>query len=1358
MKKKNAFTLIELLAVIVILAIIALIAVPQIMKILYQARLKAAEDATYGMIKSTESFLASQILNDEIDKNDFTFRCYKNGVCKDSVEKDEDDETEYPEYLLDYKGKKIIGGEINVLDRNLIQVDEIIAFGFKCSKDYDEEIVHCTPLDGTEVYYNEGQNEEEVIDKNPGVICGDTPVEQYDSMTECHIRSMDDWNEFKKLVNTDNKNFQDKRVILDVNLSFSGLTFEEIGKTTNFKGTFYGRNKTLSNITINSNNDNIGIFKINEGIIEYLKIDNVNVTSTGNNVGSLAGINYNQVKAITATNVNITGNQTVGGIIGYNYYKIKNAIVSGNITGTYGNVGGITGETPGITGAGVIDAFVKDVHLKSINNSNHVAGITGEVNGSVVGVVEKATIESTGGDIYCAARYGSLACGSASTINGNSISPNYGTALLTTGNGMLPIYNTYIDTYMGGDDGDGYYFDYDKHGNIVIKSTADEPIEFNLHGDGSESNPYLISNVKEWKQATLRSNETGAYFKITKDINFNNVPTYPMATLAGTLNGDNHKLSNFVLYGTGSNIGMVLQNNGTIEKIKLDNLTITGDATNVGAVSGFNNGNILGITATNLNITGNRIVGGIVGENYKKVKNVIVTGNITGINDCVGGATGETPGVSGAVISDALIKDVYLKSINNSNHVAGITGEVNGNVGGVVEKVTITSTGGEIFCSARYGTLACGNTSTINGNAISPNYGTSMLTVGNGMLPIYNSYIDTYLDGDDGDGLYFDYDDSGEIAIKNTTDNPIIFNLQGNGTESNPYLIANTNDWKQAVLRANETGAYFKITSNINFNNIPTYPMATLAGNLNGDGHTLSNMVFYGTGTNMGIVMVNNGTIENLKLDSITVTGDANRAGALVGTNNNLITAITATNLNVSGNELVGGIAGYNYQRIKNAIVDGNITGINSYVGGITGETPGITGAAVTDVIVKDVNLKSINNGSKVAGITGEVNGTVKGIVEKATIESTGRDIYCAARLGTQLCGDASTINGNPISPNYGTSLITVQKAILPIYDKYVDTYIDGDDGDGYYFDYDNNDNIIIKNTKTNPISFNLNGAGTESSPYLISNANDWKQAVLKGSTTDTYYKITNDINFENKTFYPFQTFRGILNGDGHTLSNVKLYGTGENVGIFMYNAGYISNLKINNVTITGNANRVGALAGTNEKEVIGITASNVDISGNNLLGGVIGYNYYRASNIIVDGKVTGTGSNIGGATGETPGISGAFIKEVYVKDVTLTSTAGGRYIAGITGQVNGTVGGVVEKVTITSTGNNLYCAARYGTLYCGSASTINGTAISNSTINGDKLTFYNSYIDTDIDNTDSNSDGYYFGYDSSNNIIIKKA
>ena len=61
-KRKNAFTLIELLAVIVILAIIALIAVPVIMNIIDKANKSAFKDSAYGIINAGELYFAERQL------------------------------------------------------------------------------------------------------------------------------------------------------------------------------------------------------------------------------------------------------------------------------------------------------------------------------------------------------------------------------------------------------------------------------------------------------------------------------------------------------------------------------------------------------------------------------------------------------------------------------------------------------------------------------------------------------------------------------------------------------------------------------------------------------------------------------------------------------------------------------------------------------------------------------------------------------------------------------------------------------------------------------------------------------------------------------------------------------------------------------------------------------------------------------------------------------------------------------------------------------------------------------------------------------------------------------------------------
>ena len=61
MKKRNAFTLIELLAIIVILAIIAVITVPIILNIIENSRKGAAQDSAYGFKDSVNKLYVSKL-------------------------------------------------------------------------------------------------------------------------------------------------------------------------------------------------------------------------------------------------------------------------------------------------------------------------------------------------------------------------------------------------------------------------------------------------------------------------------------------------------------------------------------------------------------------------------------------------------------------------------------------------------------------------------------------------------------------------------------------------------------------------------------------------------------------------------------------------------------------------------------------------------------------------------------------------------------------------------------------------------------------------------------------------------------------------------------------------------------------------------------------------------------------------------------------------------------------------------------------------------------------------------------------------------------------------------------------------
>ena len=64
-KKRKAFTLIELLAVIIVLAIIALIAMPIIFNVIENAKVRALENSTYGVIDSVRLQYMEDLMNSE---------------------------------------------------------------------------------------------------------------------------------------------------------------------------------------------------------------------------------------------------------------------------------------------------------------------------------------------------------------------------------------------------------------------------------------------------------------------------------------------------------------------------------------------------------------------------------------------------------------------------------------------------------------------------------------------------------------------------------------------------------------------------------------------------------------------------------------------------------------------------------------------------------------------------------------------------------------------------------------------------------------------------------------------------------------------------------------------------------------------------------------------------------------------------------------------------------------------------------------------------------------------------------------------------------------------------------------------
>lgn len=208
----------------------------------------------------------------------------------------------------------------------------------------------------------------------------------------------------------------------DASQNLEELSWAPIGKNIerNYKGTFDGNNKTITNLYINATQKFMGLFGCtDQSTIKNLTFEYANVTNTqdiigilvgyantstlqnikisetcqirGNYTGGIAGIldgnAYNCVNYAT-----VQGKEKVGGLFG-SYQKTGNSITAcanyGNVTATSQRVGGLVGDFSGGT--------IQDcANYGNVKGANSVAGLAGYVhNGKIQNVFSYGNISAT---------------------------------------------------------------------------------------------------------------------------------------------------------------------------------------------------------------------------------------------------------------------------------------------------------------------------------------------------------------------------------------------------------------------------------------------------------------------------------------------------------------------------------------------------------------------------------------------------------------------------------------------------------------------------------------------------------------------------------------------------------------------------------------------------------------------------------------------------------------------------------------------------------------------------------------------------------------------------------------------------
>ena len=1053
---KKGFTLIELLAVIVILAIIALIAVPLIINMIEESREKAAVISGWNYVKAVNYKIAQEALNDKI--------------------------TPLGEYVIGENELQIDADNIeNITGSYEIGATGVLTAGLCVNKYSVEYSSGKAYIKKNADYCGGGYVFTEPDAILVSALCESSDADSiYESNDKYKIKKMEDLVCLSNVVNS-GKNFSGKEIYLlsDLNISSSssyksstttkygdindngateglltelttGAGFKPIGNNNQkFAGTFLGYAYTIDNLMINRTTSYNGLFGYNAGIISGIRLRNINIS----------GASYN------------------GSVAGYNTGAIKNVDVRGQIKGTGNSTGGVVGYTEGTVKEFIVKANIEGNNMVAGVGNNH-----GNTN-SIVGVVYDSTVKST-------ATSGTYQVGKATTYNSATgvrvsntelivqVGRQYSYDGVDFDDVTIASVDGVLDTYIGGDNNeDGYYFDYDTSGAITVYSKDRTPLQTNkLKGLGTEENPYLIRNAKDWGIASATISENNKYYLLTADIDFQGKDFYPLGTgttpFTGNFNGDNHTISNVNLSGY-QYTGIVGYNSGTVSNIYFDNINISSSAGYAGII-GYNTGTIDGIKVRNLTVTGTRNLGGIAGTNMSLIRNVDVQATITGTGASVSGVAG---------YSEGTIKGFIVKANVEGNSVAGVC--INHGNGANIVGIVYDS---DIKSIATSGTPQAGKATTYNTTDTVKVSNTTITYPSSGRSYSYDGVeidevnmssidgtLDSYIGGDtDGDGYYFDYNESGKIEMYSVKERPISVRLSGSGTESNPYLIKNTDDWKMATATINETPKYYKLANDIDFTNKNFYPMGTNAvkfnGVLDGNHNTISNVNIKGY-SRTGIIGFNSGTLKNISFNNINIVNSADVVG-IVGYNTGTINGVKVRNMTINAGTKISSysyaacIAGINKGAIKNVDAQGNVTGSDWRVGGIVGELG--SGGTVSDFVFKgNVTGKGWMAGA--VGMNYVGNSTISGVVYNTTVTST-------ATSGTPGVGKATTYNWPKnvkvydVTLNYTTSGrdysydgTAIAEMTLEAVDGTIDTTIGGDnDGDGYYFTLTNGEYELI--------------------------------------------------------------------------------------------------------------------------------------------------------------------------------------------------------------------------------------------------------------------------------------------------------
>ena len=688
--------------------------------------------------------------------------------------------------------------------------------------------------------------------------------------------------------------------------------------------------------------------------------------------------------------------------------------------------------------------------------------------------------------------------------------------------------------------------------------------------------------------------------------------------------------------------GLVGENNDTGHVTRSYSTGSVSGNENIGGLVGVNYfGGRIYTSYSNSTTNGQNRVGGLVGWNYDGyILASYSTGSIDGVSD-VGGLVGTNSG--------DVRKCYSVSTVTGDNNIGGLVGDDHEEVddqrliGITTASFWDTETSGQLTSAGGVGKTTAEMQTSITFEKAG--WGRNPAWITDQDNPVWtinqgNDYprlrwenkpgqlIDTglseFLEGEgtqENPYILYTLEDI-ETAVSFYTywqDTDIHFKLgflSGEGTQEEPYLIYTTDEFYLFGICPYEMDKHFELMDDIDLSGI-TYHNSVIQdflGIFDGNGHAIHNLTItgYDYPGSFGLGLFDKlygGVVRNLGIVDVNITGSGEYVSGFVGWNMGNITSCYITGT-VNGETSTGGLVGWNTGSITSSYCYCIVTA-DCNVGGIVGLN--------SDDISLSYSTGSVIGNSNVGGLVGKNSGNI------TTSYSTGLASGNENIGGLVGNGYPGSINASlwdieasgQTGSNGGVGLTTAEM---------MDPYMLGLNG------FSNDPNWVLNPGLDYPrlawegtqgqiipepeIDW-LEGNGTSENPYQINTADQmillgkagilWDKSFVLGANIDLDPNLPDGKIFGQAVI---PKFAGVFDGNNHTILNLVISGDSYLGFVGLLESGAeVKNLGVLDVNIIGSGVCSGSLAGRNKGDITACYSSGV-ITGNNYVGGLVGYNY----------------------------------------------------------------------------------------------------------------------------------------------------